>query len=123
MTKHHDPRSIGAQIRMQMPFLTPLEARVVDGMTGRSDLDRTTALRQVAEDVEAKRLVKLPPPVRDEHRVMGQAVPQAVGERDVSDKRLRRVARDAASTIQRGALPPEEAQARRDAIADGGSEE
>jgi two-component system sensor histidine kinase KdpD len=42
---------------------------------------REVALRQVAEDVEAKRLVKLPPPVRDEHRVMGQAVPQAVGER------------------------------------------
>ncbi|WP_159616481.1 tRNA (adenine-N1)-methyltransferase [Arthrobacter zhaoguopingii] len=41
--------------------------------------------------------------------------PQAVGEREVSDKRLRRVARDASSTIQRGALPPEEAQARRDA--------
>ncbi|BBE22797.1 SAM-dependent methyltransferase [Arthrobacter sp. MN05-02] len=49
--------------------------------------------------------------------------PQAVGERDVSDKRLRRVARDAASTIQRGSLPPEEAQARRDAIADGGTVE
>jgi two-component system, OmpR family, sensor histidine kinase KdpD len=42
---------------------------------------REVALRQVAEDVEAKRLVKIPPPVRDEHRVMGQAVPQAVGER------------------------------------------
>ncbi|AUZ87176.1 SAM-dependent methyltransferase, partial [Arthrobacter agilis] len=49
--------------------------------------------------------------------------PQAVGEREVSDKRLRRVARDAASTIQRGSLPPEEAQARRDAIADGGTVE
>ncbi|MGV0110961.1 MULTISPECIES: tRNA (adenine-N1)-methyltransferase [unclassified Arthrobacter] len=49
--------------------------------------------------------------------------PQAVGERDVSDKRLRRVARDAASTIQRGSLPAEEAQARRDAIADGGTVE
>lgn len=49
--------------------------------------------------------------------------PRAVGEREVSDKRLRRVARDAASTIQRGALPPDEAQARRDAIADGGGVE
>ncbi len=39
--------------------------------------------------------------------------PQAVGERSVSDKRLRRVARDASSTIQRGSLPPEEAEARR----------
>ncbi|WP_051477021.1 tRNA (adenine-N1)-methyltransferase [Arthrobacter sp. Br18] len=45
--------------------------------------------------------------------------PQAVGERDVSDKRLRRVARDASSTIQRGSLPPEEAQARRDAQTEG----
>src|SRR5215207_902109 len=42
---------------------------------------REVALRQVAEDVEAKRLIRLPPPVRDEHQVMGQAVPQAVGER------------------------------------------
>ncbi|MBG6218279.1 tRNA (adenine57-N1/adenine58-N1)-methyltransferase [Arthrobacter sp. CAN_A6] len=45
--------------------------------------------------------------------------PQAVGERDVSDKRLRRVARDASSTIQRGSLPAEEAQARRDALLEG----
>jgi DNA-binding MurR/RpiR family transcriptional regulator len=45
-----DPRAIGAQIRMQMPFLTPLEARVVDTITGRSDLSETTALRDVAED-------------------------------------------------------------------------
>ncbi len=43
--------------------------------------------------------------------------PQAVGEREVSDKRLRRVARDASSTIQRGALPADEAQARRDQVA------
>jgi two-component system, OmpR family, sensor histidine kinase KdpD len=42
---------------------------------------REVALRQVAEDVEAKRLIKAPPPVRDEHRIMGQAAPQAVGER------------------------------------------
>ena len=42
---------------------------------------REVALRQVAEGVEAKRLVREPRPVRDEHRVMGSAVPQAVGER------------------------------------------
>ncbi|QDA36534.1 MurR/RpiR family transcriptional regulator (plasmid) [Paracoccus liaowanqingii] len=48
--EQYDPRSIGAQIRMRLPFLTPLEGRVVEGMTGRTDLDRTTALRQVAED-------------------------------------------------------------------------
>lgn len=46
----HDPRRIGAQIRMQMPFLTPLEARVVDTITGRNDLSLTTALRQVSDD-------------------------------------------------------------------------
>lgn len=46
----HDPRRIGAQIRMQLPFLTPLEARVVESITGRNDLDLTTALRQVSED-------------------------------------------------------------------------
>lgn len=48
--ERNDPRTIGAQIRMQMPFLTPLEARVVDNITGRSDLNLTTALRQVSED-------------------------------------------------------------------------
>src|SRR5215218_4178184 len=42
---------------------------------------RELALRQVAEGVEAKRLVREPPPVRDEHYVMAQAAPQAVGER------------------------------------------
>jgi two-component system sensor histidine kinase KdpD len=42
---------------------------------------REIALRQLAEGVEAKRLVREPPPVRDEHRVLGQAAPQAVGER------------------------------------------
>ena len=39
---------------------------------------RELALRQVAEDVEARRLVREPAPVRDEHRV---APAQAVGER------------------------------------------
>jgi two-component system sensor histidine kinase KdpD len=42
---------------------------------------REVALRQVAEGVEAKRLVRLPPPVRDEHQVLGRSAPQAVGER------------------------------------------
>ena len=28
---HTDPRSIGAQIRMRMPYLTPLETRVEIG--------------------------------------------------------------------------------------------
>jgi len=42
---------------------------------------RELALRQVAEGVEAKRLVREPPPVRGEDRVLGQAAPQAVGER------------------------------------------
>jgi two-component system, OmpR family, sensor histidine kinase KdpD len=42
---------------------------------------REVALRQVAEGVEAKRLVRVASPVRDEHRVMSQAAPQAIGER------------------------------------------
>ncbi len=45
-----DPRTIGAQIRMQMPFLTPLEARVVDTITGRSNLSDATPLKDIAED-------------------------------------------------------------------------
>ncbi len=42
---------------------------------------REIALRQVAEGVEAKRLIREPPPVRDEHRMVTHAAPQAVGER------------------------------------------
>jgi two-component system sensor histidine kinase KdpD len=42
---------------------------------------REVALRQVAEGVEHKRLVRMPAPVRDERQIMGQAAPQAVGER------------------------------------------
>ncbi len=42
---------------------------------------REVSLRQVAEGVEAKRLVREPPPVRDEQMMGESAVPQAVGER------------------------------------------
>src|SRR3954452_12170916 len=42
---------------------------------------REIALRQVAEGVEAKRLVRVGAPVRDGTRVLAQAAPQAVGER------------------------------------------
>ena len=45
-----DPRAIGAQIRMRMPLLTPLEARVVDTITGRRDFTGATPLQEVAED-------------------------------------------------------------------------
>src|SRR4051794_12998828 len=42
---------------------------------------RELALRQVAEDVEARRLVRAPRPGRNEDLVMAQSAPQAVGER------------------------------------------
>jgi two-component system sensor histidine kinase KdpD len=42
---------------------------------------REIVLRQVAEGVEAKRLVREPARVRDEDLVLGRAAPQAVGER------------------------------------------
>lgn len=45
-----DPKSIGPRIRMMMPNLTPLEARVVDTVFGRRDFSDATALKQVAED-------------------------------------------------------------------------
>lgn len=44
----HDPRAVGAQIRMQIPNLTPLEAQVLDTMTGRTDFAETTGLKEVA---------------------------------------------------------------------------
>lgn len=43
-----DPRAVGARIRMQIPNLTPLEAQVLDTMTGRTDFAETTALKEVA---------------------------------------------------------------------------
>lgn len=45
-----DPRTVGAQVRMRTPSLTPLEARVVDTITGRADFDLGTSLRKVSED-------------------------------------------------------------------------
>lgn len=45
-----DPRTVGPRIRMMMPHLTPLEARVVDTILGRRDFDETIPLRTVAED-------------------------------------------------------------------------
>lgn len=44
-----DPRIIGAQIRMRLPSLTPLELRVVDTITNRKDMTDTTSLKEIAE--------------------------------------------------------------------------
>jgi two-component system sensor histidine kinase KdpD len=66
---------------------------------------REVALRQVAEGVEAKRLVRERPPVRDEQRILGQAAPQAVGERllalDTPQVSSQRVVRRAWRSAQR----------------------
>jgi len=45
-----DPRTVGPRIRMMMPHLTPLEARVVDMILGRRDFDATIPLKTVADD-------------------------------------------------------------------------
>lgn len=45
-----DARAIGAQIRMRLPQLTPLELRVVDTITSREDLTEETTIKQVAND-------------------------------------------------------------------------
>ena len=45
-----DARAIGAQIRMRLPQLTPLELRVVDTITSREDLTEETSIKQVATD-------------------------------------------------------------------------
>ena len=45
-----DPRTIGPHIRMMMPHLTPLEARVVDMILGRRDFGGATSLKSIAED-------------------------------------------------------------------------
>jgi RpiR family transcriptional regulator, repressor of rpiB and als operon len=46
----NDPRTVGPRIRMMMPHLTPLEARVVETMLGRRDFDANIPLKSVAQD-------------------------------------------------------------------------
>lgn len=43
-----DPRAIGAQIRMKLPSLTPLEGKVAADILARKDIDETTPLREIA---------------------------------------------------------------------------
>ncbi len=43
-----DPRAIGAQIRMRLPQLTPLERKVVDSITSKTDLSEQTSLKEIA---------------------------------------------------------------------------
>lgn len=45
-----DPRAIGAQIRMRIPQLTPLEARVLESITRRVDFAEGTPLKTIAAD-------------------------------------------------------------------------
>jgi RpiR family transcriptional regulator, repressor of rpiB and als operon len=44
----NDPRAVGAQIRMKLPGLTPLEGKVATDILARRDIDESTALREVA---------------------------------------------------------------------------
>ncbi len=50
MTDVTDPKAVGPRIRMMMPNLTPLEARVVDTVFGRRDFSDATSLKEVAEN-------------------------------------------------------------------------
>jgi len=45
-----DPRAIGAQIRMRIPQLTPLERRVVEAILARTDIDEQTSLQEIADE-------------------------------------------------------------------------
>jgi DNA-binding MurR/RpiR family transcriptional regulator len=44
-----DARAVGAQIRMRLPSLTPLEGKVATEILARRDIDEATPLRTVAE--------------------------------------------------------------------------
>jgi len=44
-----DARAVGAQIRMRLPSLTPLEGKVATDILARKDIDAATPLRTVAE--------------------------------------------------------------------------
>ncbi|MCC3704260.1 MurR/RpiR family transcriptional regulator [Rouxiella badensis] len=56
-----DPRAIGAHIRMRLPQLTPLERKVVESITSKSDLSEQTSLKEVAVEnaVSEAMIVKL----------------------------------------------------------------
>ena len=43
-----DPRAVGAQIRMRLPSLTPLEGKVAAAILDRKDIDEATSLKEVA---------------------------------------------------------------------------
>ncbi len=45
----NDPRSVGAQIRMKLPSLTPLEGKVASDILARRDLAEQTPLKEVAQ--------------------------------------------------------------------------
>lgn len=45
-----DPRAIGAQIRMRLPQLTPLERRVIEAIISRTDLTEQTSLKEIAQE-------------------------------------------------------------------------
>jgi RpiR family transcriptional regulator, repressor of rpiB and als operon len=44
-----DARAVGAQIRMRLPSLTPLEGKVATDILARKDIDGATPLRTVAQ--------------------------------------------------------------------------
>lgn len=45
-----DPRAIGAQIRMRLPQLTPLERRVIEAIIARTDITEHTSLKEIAQE-------------------------------------------------------------------------
>lgn len=56
-----DLRAIGAQIRMRLPQLTPLERKVVESITSKNDFSEQTSLKEVAVEnaVSEAMIVKL----------------------------------------------------------------
>ncbi|RPH24143.1 MurR/RpiR family transcriptional regulator [Buttiauxella warmboldiae] len=56
-----DPRAIGAQIRMRLPYLTPLEKKVVESITLKTNLSEQTSLKEIAQEnnVSEAMVVKL----------------------------------------------------------------
>jgi DNA-binding MurR/RpiR family transcriptional regulator len=48
MNQH--PLAIGAQIRMRLPNLTPLERRVVEAVLAREDISEHTSLKEIAQE-------------------------------------------------------------------------
>ena len=58
-TESFDMKAVGPRIRMMMPLLTPLEAKVVDTVFGLRDFNDETSLKKIAAEAGVSEAMRL----------------------------------------------------------------